>query len=397
MTQPRTLATKPAQKRLIVSSTNLLMPAAGQNGSGGLGVLVNGTAFNGSSGIFTNDTVAFDEYGIITIQVAIEDGDYLAAGNVQSAVSGNVGRFTVGQHVVASSSVAASCGAMTYLDQSFPISVRVEAQGSGGNTLHNYHSAWLTPDIATPTFDAESVNDGNNHGPRMSIPATTWNNGVWELIAATSSFTSDAAPDGPFPATQLGVRIDDPVDGLDIDSANMNATAATDCIALADCTARGIGSTVNYRFGRLEVLNEFGPETQAIAVGLQASTWNGTALAVDADDDCSQYQAGGTTLGNYTGGLPAQTVTGPVGPTSLTDGRSLSNNGLVLSIPGAGNTGTVDLTLDVPAWLEYPWAGGADYRPDGYRDVWPVSRPRPGGVLARAQQLSRRLAGTRTC
>ncbi len=107
--------------------------------------------------------------------------------------------------------------------------------------------------------------------------------------------------------------------------------------------------------------------------------------------------AGGTTLGNYTGGLPAQTVTGPVGPTSLTDGRSLSNNGLVLSIPGAGNTGTVDLTLDVPAWLEYPWAGGADYRPDGYRDVWPVSRPRPGGVLARAQQLSRRLAGTRTC
>ena len=85
----------------------------------------------------------------------------------------------------------------------------------------------------------------------------------------------------------------------------------------------------------------------------------------NTDDSCSCYASGLVSLGNYTGGLPAVTATSPVVSTDLVAGRNPLLRHLRLWAPGAGNTGSVDGTLSVPAWLRFDWNGLGDEDPCG--------------------------------
>jgi MSHA biogenesis protein MshQ len=86
---------------------------------------------------------------------------------------------------------------------------------------------------------------------------------------------------------------------------------------------------------------------------------------VNGADSCTSYQASEVSLGNYQDGLPAVSVLSPSVLTNLASGRSLTGQGLLLSSPGATNTGSVDVTLDAPSWLEYDWTGSGPQDPFG--------------------------------
>lgn len=351
-------------------SANLVVPAGGMNGSLNDGALANGNAFSAiaPAGTFRNTSLSWDELGVIQLQADIDDGDYLGAGNVSGSVSGNVGRFSPAGFFLASSSVTGACGNSTYMGQSaLGMSLRIEARGAGGNALLNYDETLLgAGNFAGMTVVAENNNAGADLGARLSIAGSNWISGVRSLNTTAARFNRASTPDGPYSLLQFGLQISDPIDGRTINNPNMNASTLNDCSTGGTCNARAISGTTELIYGRLEVLNAFGPETEALNVGLQISAYSASgAFIPHTADNCSTYVESAASLDNYQDGLPAVTLLSPVSMMNFVSGRSAVNGGLLLSSPGATNTGSVDVTYDAPSWLEYDWAGGGVIDPVG--------------------------------
>jgi MSHA biogenesis protein MshQ len=126
------------------------------------------------------------------------------------------------------------------------------------------------------------------------------------------------------------------------------------------------------RFGQLVLSNAHGSELLALPVPIETRFWNGSGFALNTADACTQLAAANVALGNWQPALNACETS-----VSLS-GRFVAGRGnLRLSKPGAGNTGSVDLAVQLGAtasgstcpagpavaasqsWLQGRWSGGA--------------------------------------
>jgi MSHA biogenesis protein MshQ len=103
---------------------------------------------------------------------------------------------------------------------------------------------------------------------------------------------------------------------------------------------------------------------------LRAEYWNGIGFIPNTDDVCTSIAAAHLTLSPTPVGLPTA-------PTIANNPLAAGNAGLVLSAPGMGNPGTVDVRANLGAggalvpWLRYDWpADGLD----GVFDDDPIGR-----------------------
>jgi MSHA biogenesis protein MshQ len=355
---------------ITLISQNLVVPLGGVNGSADDGALSNAAAFTAiaPAGTWRNTSLSWNEVGVIQLQASIADGSYLGTGDVLGTTSGNVGRFTPASFTLASSSVTGACGNSTYMGQAaLGVSYQLEARGEGGNPLRNYDETLLgAGNVATLILVAENNDSGSNLASRISMSGSNWLSGVRSLNTSIGAFSRGTNPDGPYGNLQLGVQISDPVDGLSIASPDMNAATIGDCAVSVTCNARAMSGVTEVIYGRLEVLNAFGPETETLNVGLLLSSYAASGeFLVNSADSCSTYIQSAASLGNYQDGLPAVSLLAPGTATNFVNGASVINGGLLLSSPGAMNTGSVDVTYDAPSWLEYDWAGSGATDPLG--------------------------------
>ncbi len=80
---------------------------------------------------------------------------------------------------------------------------------------------------------------------------------------------------------------------------------------------------------------------------LVAQYWNGSFYVTNTNDSCTVLPMSSITLGNYVGQLNAcETQLSPTGSITFSAGK-LPGAGLVLSRPGAGNSGSVQLQVNV--------------------------------------------------
>jgi len=106
---------------------------------------------------------------------------------------------------------------------------------------------------------------------------------------------------------------------------------------------------------------------QSLDVPLEAQFYSGTAFQQNLADNCSTYRSALASLSGFAGNL-APTDTSVIAPgldTALTAGEHDVLAPLLLLAPGLTNDGSVDVLLDVPAWLEFDWQGGGDEDPVG--------------------------------
>ncbi|HET6470956.1 MAG TPA: LamG domain-containing protein, partial [Pseudomonadales bacterium] len=258
-----------------ISSNALVVPAAGRNGSSGTGALGNSTAFAATAtpGRFRNDSVSFDEVGIIRLAATVADGDYLGGGAVASTVSGNVGRFYPAQFALnVGSTVTAACNVFTYMDQpKLGVGYTIEARNAAGNRTQNYDASLLGAGaVATLNAVAENNDSGVDLGGRLNGIVGDWVLGAVTISTNTATFARAASPDGSFDALALGIRTTDPLSNVTLANMNMNAATSGDCIAASSCNAVEIGSPTQIRYGRLMVKPAFGPETQNLGVTVEA-------------------------------------------------------------------------------------------------------------------------------
>jgi len=347
----------------VLLTPNIVLPVAGANPA-----LTNGTIAGGSfvNGVTTPTTLSWDEVGIITLSPSVADGDYLGAGNVTGTVTGNVGRF-VPHHFTALGEVTAACvsGAFTYMAQNFTLAKAgsspltgemLEARNLGDTKTANYTGAFA---LGLVSFGLENADNGTDLSTRLTAPGS-WSAGVYTLSSTNAVFSRPASttPDatwGAFDQLEIGVTAADAdvtttprVSGADMNPAAVGCGAGC---AHKKITAAG-GTKI--RYGRLRLNNAHGSELLALPVPVKAQYYNGTGFITHADDSCTGFTlATDLSLGNYQLNLAAGETT--PGPASIT--LSSGASAISLTAPGVGNSGSVDLTLNVPAWLEYNWTG----------------------------------------
>ncbi len=389
--------------------STLVAPAGGNNPApvGSFGAA--------SSGVLTGNW-RWDEVGIIGLAAHLVDNDYLGAGDLSrpaAAVLPRVGRFVPRRLDVAAApgvvpAFAPSCaaGRFGYAGQEFgfatPPQLSVTALNAQGSTTLNYVNVGSTAagrfwklagtlpgrtytHTPAPAVALTRTTTGAPYAP-VDISASPFDgSGLLRPSDVTSldrlTYAKPATFGAPFaPQVTMAVPAVDLTDsdGRCHDPDNNGTCDAFSVVGITGTLDAG-GQSWQLRWGRIAVTNAFGPEVIDLRVPMRAEFFNGTTFVANTDDVCTgvTMQAladanAGDTL------LPAETCVQDTGSPGAS-GQGCSVAGAVdrrytvtpaggdyrlwLRAPGAGNVGILDLTPNVPAWLQFNWRGTGNVAP----------------------------------
>lgn len=107
----------------------------------------------------------------------------------------------------------------------------------------------------------------------------------------------------------------------------------------------GIEPALSVRSGRIKLSNAFGSEKSSLSFPVQAQYWNGKSWVLNQLDSCTTIPAASVALSNYVNAKGQSTSAWTTTPSaiSITGG----NGTLTLSAPTGGNTGSVDVALNL--------------------------------------------------
>jgi MSHA biogenesis protein MshQ len=163
-------------------------------------------------------------------------------------------------------------------------------------------------------------------GATSTYQSTTWVNGTYTISGSTYQYNRGASADGPYDNFNINFSITDP-----------------DSVAFS-----GISKTADskIRYGKLAIPNVYGSELLPLAVSVEAKYWNGTSYVRNQQDSCTTIPASSIAMGPYKNNLSAceTQLTYTSGSGTLINGVTKN---LRLSKPGAGNNGSVDLTVNL--------------------------------------------------
>jgi MSHA biogenesis protein MshQ len=109
-------------------------------------------------------------------------------------------------------------------------------------------------------------------------------------------------------------------------------------------SATGTEDTMEIRSGRLALGNAYGSELLALTVPVALQYWTASGYATNAADNCTMIPASSIVFTNFTQNLAACET--HVSPGDLTFAAGVLPP-LQLSAPGAGNGGSVDISVNV--------------------------------------------------
>ena len=335
-------------------SNLLLAPTGGNNPA------VSDAASAFTLGVSTR-TMSWSEVGIIKLVATLTSTGYLGTANRTTGTSSNVGRFTPAYFATVLGSGAPqpqpcptglTCASPTnkfvYSEQPFPVTVT--AFNNFGSVTGNYASsataanayartvtlsAWNAPG-STSTANPPASPGGSAMSTNTST-ATTFVAGVGTLNPTYTFPAKFPAAANLAPPTNIYVR------ATDSDAIDSNRAAAS--------TEMGV-MVVG---GRLAIRHAYGSELIPLTEIVTAQYWNGTRYAASSTDGISGFAMSNVVLFNCQKNLnnggtsckPAVAVASGQGPVLLVAGVG----GFKLAAPGSGNTGTVDLKVNAPAWL----------------------------------------------
>ncbi len=280
--------------------------------------------------------------------------------NAQAAL----GRLVPASFELISSSVSPACGNFSYINQYAKLNFELEAHNLAGVVTTNYRDGFAK---ATATLVAENNNDGVDRGSRIIVgdpplpELLSWDAGKASQLAVPFTFArlavpaatpSTALPDGPFKDLKLALLLDDQ-DGAvtKLNDLDLNASTTTDCDATADCSAKVLHNLdLEWRYGRLQLMNALGSEQHDLPVQLKAEYFNGSLFVHNDQDSCSVVEPARLLIDST--GRPAITASG----NNATLQQGLSNAfDLLLQAPGVESRYPLQYQLSDAPWLQYDW------------------------------------------
>lgn len=352
----------------MLTATAVLLPSGGTLGT------LSADAWSIASGVVVSNSAAYSEAGAVSMRMtdaaftAVDAMDgtppcHLTIGD-QCDSSNNpvpwvpataVGRFVPDHFSVTASNTpvfktfndtACTSRSFTYIGQGFGYvtapQALITAQNAAGGTTQNYSGALWRP---VPAFTYSSTSGTLDTGLATTPAVASNNDGTGsENINGTDLLAyarNPTVPQAPFNANiSLNLSVADPSEA----GATGNGTINTTTPAVFNGTGGGIAfdSGNAFRYGRLRLSNAFGSESLDLPIPAEAQYWNGTVFVANTADNCTAIAATNIAMGNYLSNLSAcETAIAISG--RLTAGKS----NLKLVKPGAGNNGSVDLTVNL--------------------------------------------------
>jgi hypothetical protein len=349
-----------ASNTVITDSTNNVYPAAsGSPATASLSLRYHDVGYlNFNAGaVVDNDFTAIDQ---TTDCVTGSGSNSLTSGKygceVWNSVLTDIGRYKP-DHFSLTSTMTASCNAgttststddFTYMsDPHLSINAMVKAKSSQNITSSRYGNSCPTAGsckITMTTQNNATQIDTSRLQPFGSLPtgtslvgtgatstyqSTTWVNGTYTISGSTYQYNRGASADGPYENFNINFSLTDP------DSVAFSGSSKT-----ADS---------KIRYGKLSIPNVYGSELLPLAVPIEAKYWNGTSYIRNQQDSCTTIPASSISMSNYrnnlSGSPSCETQLGyGSGSGALINGVSKV---LRLTKPGAGNNGSVDLTVNL--------------------------------------------------
>lgn len=368
------------------SLTACVLPSAGCT----LGALATGT-WSAASGTVTSTTATYSEVGAFTMKLVdttfadVDMADSSTAERYVESAAFNAGRFVPDHFVLTTASTpqfktfndtACATRSFTYIGQPFGYlalpQATITAKNAAGVTTLNYAGTlWkLASAGVTQTYTAAT---GTLDTGLVGTPVVT------ATGSGTGSLTANAAdvvafvrstPVVPFAAAiSLSMSIQDSAENAVAGNGVIDTTAP----ALFPTMAFDSGNEI--RFGRLVLSNAHGSELLGLPVPIETQFWNGSGFSRNTADACTQLASTHVALSGWRRDLAACETS-----VSLSGRFNAGRGNLRFSAPGAGNTGSVDLTLNLGAtgsgsacvggvsaaaagasqtWLQGPWSGAA--------------------------------------
>ncbi|QDF68521.1 hypothetical protein FJQ87_10400 [Shewanella sp. SNU WT4] len=320
----------------------------------------------------TINNQSISEVGVFQI-AATAKKNYLGSAthlNIPTAHSSNLGRFVPDHFRVSDTSVTPACGNFSYMDQPFPMAMKISAQNVAGEVTKNYFPPFS---FATATLVAENNNNGIDLLSRLSalpVNSSSWAQG--EAVVGVShqanvsrmppNVSANVYQDGPFEFLDIGVQVqdNDPYPNKIysyVADADMDAASVGIC---TNCNAKKI-SNQTLRHGRVVMDNTYGPENVILAMPVRAEYWNGNDWAINTADNCT------TAVYDLASQLDAPNLGYKFSP-ALVTGQSVRRSGVdkfqagqlqllwqTFAASGTPYRGQVTAPLDVPTWLEWYW------------------------------------------
>jgi hypothetical protein len=244
------------------------------------------------------------------------------------------GRFIPDHFTMNAASLTAACSsgvAFTYFGQDgFTTAFTLSARNQANATTQNYAGVYAKMDLTNYTnygFSAATLPAGSSLSSSATAPSGSWVKGV----ASVSAKHQVSRPTAITGETLIAV-----------------SAAPTDGEVPAG-PAAAVGNITRLRYGRLVMRNAYGSELLNLPVPLFVQYWTGSYYVVNVDDSCTVIPMSSITMGNYQQQLNAcETRISSAGNVTMVAGK-LPASGVVLTKPGVGNSGSVDLAINVGA------------------------------------------------
>jgi MSHA biogenesis protein MshQ len=212
---------------------------------------------------------------------------------------------------------------------------QVTALNAGGLTTLNYDTAkGLSKAVTLSAWNAAGGATPNPGGGNLTlnmVPSTAFSLGV--ASTTTPIYTFSMTPTAP---TNIFARA--------VDADNVTSL-------------RGVSSVeggMTIVSGRTKISNAHGSELLQLPISVTAQYWNGASYATSTTDSVSSFMTSSVVFSNWqklsaasTWATGATSVVTP--PTSVVFVNGVAS--LKLAIPGAGNTGSVDMITNAPNYL----------------------------------------------
>lgn len=257
---------------------------------------------------------------------------FSAVGGKQACSFGNAaatnyfGRFIPDHFALTQTATTQGCaGGFTYLGyDGFTTNFSLTAQNASNGTTQNYSGSFVKLGNLWSNFNftATGVPATSTFSASATAPSATWTNGVG-AISAKHQITRPSTKVAPVSVAVFARPVD--LDGVTMASTQTSPAS-------------------EFRLGRLYLPNSYGSELLPLNAPIEAQYWNGSAYVRNQLDTCTVVPANTIAMGNYKKSLNACEA-------QLTGSGSMLN-GLTnfrLSRPGAGNGGSVDLSVNLNA------------------------------------------------
>ena len=274
-----------------------------------------------------------------------------------------LGRIGPASFSLDSSAVTAACSGFSYLDQPLTMQYQLSARNLAGQVTSNYFGAFAKANlslVAENDNNAVALSSRINSlgGAFYSWPSfASGNSGIASKTGYSFALSRAASPEAPLNTLRFGLLLDDQESGA---TSSLRATLASldqqvntnsNCQTAGTCTSKQLGTSQQFRYGRLVILNALGSEKATLPVQLKAEYYDGAQFIANPLDQCSVVNPARLSVGD----TPALAVSG--NNTLLQNGISGPFD-LLINAPGQETRRTLSYDLSTAPWLQYDWTPG---------------------------------------